>query len=142
TPTAARGRSASGMKGRPSGLRPGTATKHPPGSTRRESPAIDDTARGGSPITRFSGSAASSSLMAAPAMSPGTPRRGQRETGDGARLERVARGRDLAKDAALPGQAHLDPKRLEGFEGLAQGLGTEVGHPTRPVRLSGLRRAA
>src|SRR5689334_14199761 len=104
------------MKWRPSCLNPGTATKQPPGSTRRESPAMDDTERGGWPITRFSGSAASSSLMAAPAMSPGSSRRGQREARDGAGLERIPRGRELPDDAPLAGQADVHAERLEGFQ--------------------------
>ena len=55
-------RTASGMKRRASCLNPGTATKQPPGSTRRESAARDETDRGGSPTMRLSVSAARSSL--------------------------------------------------------------------------------
>src|SRR6266850_3774643 len=130
------------MKRRPSCLNPGTATKQPPGSTRRESPAMDDTDRGGSPITRFSGSAASNALMAVPcpAISPLTsitrclsasplatpldaprlarrdaPGRGrQRQAGDGTRLDGLPGRRNLADDATLARQPDLDPEGLEG----------------------------
>src|SRR5262245_58786832 len=171
TTTVAPRRTASGMKRRPSCLNPGTATKQPPGSTRRESPEMDETDRGGSPTTRFSGSAASNSLMAVPrpAISPltsitrclgagalampigasGLARRAgpgqwcrQRQAGHGTRLDGLPGRRTLPDDASLPRQPDLDPERLEGSERLAQRLAVEVRHALRAVGIRRLRRRA
>src|SRR5262245_14665472 len=170
TTTVAPRRTASGMKRRPSCLNPGTATKQPPGSTRRESPAMDDTDRGGSPITRLSGSAASNSLMAVPcpaispltsitrclgagsfampvdaprlAWRPGPSRRRQRQAGDGARLDRLAGRRHLPDNTTLPGQPDLDSEGLERSKRLTQCLAGEIRHALRAVGVHRLRRGA
>src|SRR5262245_53663253 len=171
TTTVAPRRTASGMKRRPSCLNPGTATKQPPGSTRRESPATDETDRGRSPITRFSGSAASNSLMVVPcpaispltsiitrclgagslamavdaprlARRPSPGRRRQRQAGDGARLDGLSRRRHLPDDTTLPRKPDLDPEGLERSERLAQRLAGEIWHALRAIGVYQLGRRA
>src|SRR5213592_422721 len=114
-------RTASGTKRRASCRSPGIATKQLPGSTRRESSAMDETDDGGAPTTVLTGSAARSSLtgMALAAISSDhvarlTARRRSARTAT--HVAHLTGRRRSARAAARAGRQY-EPRREAGPEG-------------------------